>query len=86
MKVNKPINLSQLDKEFNGKGLNSTLDENGNVIEVLLTEHNDGLEEDLQAAIDAHVAIDDNAVKAAEKQAILDQLGITAEQAKLLLS
>lgn len=86
MKVNKPINLAQLDKEFNGKGLNATLDENRNIVEVTLTEHNDGLESDLQAAINAHIAIDDNAVKAAEKAALLAQLGITEEQAKLLLS
>jgi hypothetical protein len=41
------------------------------------------LEIDKQSAIDAKSV---EAAKAAEKQAILDQLGITAEQAKLLLS
>ena len=86
MKTNKTVNLAQLDKEFNGKGLNAKLDENGNIVEVTLTEHNDGLEADLQAAIDAHIAIDDKAVKAEAKAALLEQLGITEEQAKLLLS
>jgi hypothetical protein len=36
--------------------------------------------------VSAHIGIDEIKSKAAEKQAILDQLGITAEQAKLLLS
>ena len=40
-----------------------------------------------QEIADANAAIAEaETVKAAEKQAILDQLGITAEQAKLLLS
>ncbi len=34
----------------------------------------------------AEIQAETQAAKAAEKQAILDQLGITAEQAKLLLS
>ena len=56
MKVTKKINLAQLDQELNGKGLNGILDENGNCVDVLLTENNDATEAELKAAIDAHVA------------------------------
>ena len=85
IKVNKPINLGQLDKEFNGKGLISTNDENHNPIEVGLSEHNNGSVKDLQAAIEKHVAVDEAAAKEAARQVLLDKLGITADEAKLLL-
>jgi hypothetical protein len=58
MKVNKKINLGQLDKEINGKGLNSVLDENGNITDITLSENNDATEAELKVAIDAHVAKD----------------------------
>ena len=35
--------------------------------------------------IAAHIGIDQSEAKAAEKQALLDRLGITADEAKLLL-
>ena len=85
MKVNKKINLSQLDQELNGKGLNGTLDENNEIIEVTLADNNDATEAQLKAAIAAHIAIDEAKIRAAEKQALLDRLGITADEAKLLL-
>ena len=85
MKVNKKINLSQLDQELNCKGLNGTLDENNNIIEVTLADNNDATEAQLKAAIAAHIAIDEAKIRAAEKQALLDRLGITADEAKLLL-
>lgn len=56
MKTTKKINLAQLDQELNGKGLNGTLDEDGNCVDVSLTENNDATEAELKAAIDAHVA------------------------------
>lgn len=56
MKINKAINLYQLDQELNGKGLNATLDDNKNIIEITLADNNDATEAELQAAIDAHVA------------------------------
>jgi hypothetical protein len=84
IKVNKKINLSQLDKELNGLGLNANLID-GEIVEVYLTEHNTATEAQLKAAIDAHIAIDEVAVKAAQKAALLDRLGITEAEARLLL-
>jgi len=57
IKVNKPINLAQLDLELNGKGLNAILDDNKNIIEVGLADNNDATEAELKAAIDAHIAV-----------------------------
>ena len=55
--VNKPINLEQLDKELNGQGLIAPVDENLNVIAVGLGENNSAKYEDLQIAIDNHIAV-----------------------------
>jgi len=38
-----------------------------------------------QTILNSHIAIDSNIAKAAEKQALLDKLGITADEAQLLL-
>lgn len=38
-----------------------------------------------QEVIDNHIAIDSNQAKAAQRQALLNKLGITAEEAQLLL-
>lgn len=83
--VDKKINLSQLDKEYNSQGLYLYIDENGQTI-VSLTENNKGNDKDLQKAIDKHIAIDEAEVNAIAKAALLSKLGITAEEAKLLLS
>ena len=40
MLVNKKINLAQLDQELNGQGLNATLNDNREIIEVTLCENN----------------------------------------------
>jgi hypothetical protein len=82
--VNKKINLSQLDKEYNSQGLYLYVDEEGQTI-VSLTENNNGNEKDLKKAIDQHVAIDDAEVKQAQRQVIADRLGLTADELKLLL-
>jgi hypothetical protein len=83
MKVNKKINLAQLDVELNGKGLNGILDNFGNIIEVTLTENNDATEAELKAAIDVHIAIDTNVAKEAAV-AKLTALGLTADDLKAL--
>ena len=57
MKVDKLINLKQLDQELNGKGLNATLDDDKKIIEVTLADNNDATEAELKAAIDAHQAL-----------------------------
>ena len=56
IKVNKEVNLSQLDSELNGKGLIASLDENKQIIEIGLGDNNDATETELQAAITAHKA------------------------------
>ena len=86
MLVNKKINLAQLDQELNGQGLNASLNDNKEIIEVTLCENNDATEAQLKSAIDAHIAIDESKIKAEAKAALLTKLGITAEEATLLLS
>jgi hypothetical protein len=86
MLVKKKINLAQLDQELNGKGLNAIHDNNGNIIEITLADNNDATEAQLKSAIDAHIAIDEAEAKAIARKALLTKLGITAEEAKLLLS
>ena len=84
IKVNKKINLSQLDKELNGMGLNANSID-GEIIEVYLTEHNTATEKELKDVIAKHIAIDEKAVKAAAKQVILDRIGLTADELKTIL-
>ena len=78
----KKINLAQLDKELNAGGLSaSTL---GNETEI--TPVNEKItDEQLQAAVDKHLAIDDAEAAATQKAALLARLGITADEAKLLI-
>ena len=56
IKVNKRINLEQLDNEYNSKGLVGILDEKQNTISVGLADCNDGTEAELQIVIDNHKA------------------------------
>jgi hypothetical protein len=86
IKTTKKINLSQLDKEYNGEGLIGTLDDKGDTIEVGLADNNSGNETELKAVLDTHIAIDEQAIRAADKAALLAKLGITEDEAKLLLS
>jgi hypothetical protein len=85
LKVTKPINLRQLDQEYNGKGLISKNDENDNPIEISLAENNDGSLEELTKIIAKHIAIDESKARETERQILLDKLGITSDEAKLLL-
>ena len=87
MLVNKKINLAQLDQELNGKGLNAIHDSNGNIIEITFADNNDATEAQLKSAIDAHIAIDDEAVRAAAKAAAegkLAALGLTTDDLRAL--
>ena len=87
IKVNKKINLAQLDKELNGKGLNGVMNENGEIIEISFAENNDATEAQLKSAIDAHIAIDEGAVKAQAKataEAKLVALGLTTDDLRAL--
>ncbi len=81
----KKINLSQLDKELDLRGL--CADENDLSAVVIVTADDSNITQaELEAAIAAHIAIDDNAVREADKAVLLAKLGITADEAKLLLS
>ena len=83
--TSKEINLSQLDQELGSKGLVANFNDPNNKI-IKPADNSTVTETQLEAAIAAHIAIDEEATKAAAKAALLAQLGITAEQAKLLLS
>jgi hypothetical protein len=86
MLVNKKINLSQLDQELNGQGLNATLNDSGVITEVKLANNNNATEAQLEAAIAAHIAFDETEAKAMARAELLTRLGLTAEEVKLLLT
>jgi len=82
--TSKEINLSQLSRELGDKGL--IADFNDTKKKLILPADGVELSEDqLKNAIAAHVAIDDQAIKAAQRQLILDKLGLTSDEAKLLI-
>jgi hypothetical protein len=82
--TSKQINLSQLTDELGGKGL--IADFNDQKKKVILPADGVQLTEDeLKEAIANHVAVDQNAIKEAQRQAILDRLGLTADEAQILL-
>jgi len=86
IKVNKPINLSQLDKEYNSQGLNGILDDDGNYIAVGLTPNNKGDESELKSIIEKHIAVEENWEYSTARKNIIEKLGLTQEEAKLLFS
>ena len=83
--TSKAINLAQLDFELGSKGLIADFTDPKKKI-ILASETSDVTEAQLEAAISAHVAIDEEAEKASAKAALLERLGITADEAKLLLA
>jgi hypothetical protein len=82
--TSKKINLTQLDKELGGKGLNGDFTDPLNKI-ILPADLSDVTENELKKAINNHVAIDEAEAKATARQEILDRLGLSAEEAALLL-
>ncbi len=89
MLVDKEINLYQLDQELNGMGLNATHGEDGKIIEVFLADNNTATEDELRFAVEAHVAINEEDVKAVAKQSALTKLqalGLTEDELKAVLS
>jgi hypothetical protein len=90
MLVNKKINLWQLDQELNGKGLNATLNENKEIIEITLADNNNATEAELKTAIAAHIAAPTEAeVKMLNRQegiTKLKELGFTHDQISALLN
>ena len=85
IKVNKKVNLAQLDQEYNGQGLNGVLDDLGNCVEIGLASNNTGSEEELKECLDKHIAKDLEVERIVQKAALLAKLGITADEAALLL-
>ena len=83
--TNKEINLSQLDKELGSQGLIADFTNPTEKL-ILPCESSNLSEAELEAGIAKHVAIDDVAVAATAKAALLKRLGITADEAALLLS
>lgn len=79
IKVNKRINLAQLDKELNGLGLNATRDENGEIEFVGLTENNPASEDDLKNAIKNHIAQDEPDLTVEQK---LASVGLSVDDLK----
>jgi len=82
--TSKEINLTQLTNELGGKGLIADFNDPKKKV-ILPAENSDLTEEELEAAIAAHVAIDTVAEVSAQRVALLERLGITEEEAKLLL-
>lgn len=79
----KIINLEQLDKELGGFGLCSSPLENGELL-ITIAEHSTISEADLVKAIESHKAVFPPS-PLERKAALLERLGITEEEAKLLL-
>lgn len=83
--TSKEINLAQLDAELGSKGLIADFNDSDNKL-ILPADNSTVSEYELEAAIKAHVAQPtESQAKAAQKQALLDRLGITQEEAQLLL-
>jgi hypothetical protein len=86
--TSKEINLMQLTNELNGIGLIANFEDKAKKV-ISVADGYELTEAALKAAIDAHVAISEEQIeadKASAKAALLDRLGITAEEAKLLLA
>ncbi len=82
--TSKEINLRQLDKELGGQGLIANFNDSNNKL-ILTAENSTVTEANLQTAIDVHIAIDDKVIKEHERAALLERLGITEDEARLLL-
>jgi hypothetical protein len=84
--TSKEINLAQLDKELGGKGLIANFEDLNNKI-IKPADNSTVTEAKLEAAIDAHIAIDEVAVKAQAKataEGKLAALGLTTDDLRAL--
>jgi hypothetical protein len=82
--TSKEINLTQLDQELGSKGLVADFNDPNN--KVIKPADNSTISEyELEAAVKAHVAVDETATKAATRAALLNRFGITEEEARILL-
>jgi len=90
IKFNKPesLNGSQLRQELNNAGVKISnepdalfIDGNGDFWLIIDKED----EAKARPIVDAHVGVDQTPIIEAKRQAILDRLGLTADEVKLLL-
>ena len=82
--TSKQINLTQLDKELGGQGLIADFNDPDNKL-IFPADNSTITEYELEAAIKVHIAEPtESDVKTAQRQILLDKLGITVEEAKLL--
>jgi hypothetical protein len=81
----KEVNLTQLSKELGGKGLIADFNDPKKKL-ILPAEGVEITDAELKAAIDSHNAIDEVKAKATAKAALLEKLGISSDEAALLLS
>jgi hypothetical protein len=84
--TSKEINLAQLSKELQGVGLIADF-VNPNEKLILVADGYELTDAALEAAIELHVAISEeeiNSEKNLQKAALLEKLGITEEEVKLL--
>jgi hypothetical protein len=82
--TSKEINLGQLTNELGGKGLIADFTDPKKKL-ILPADNVELTEDELNAAIENHVAVDEAKAKANTRQAILDRLGLTADEAAILL-
>jgi hypothetical protein len=82
--TSKEINLTQLDKELGGKGLVADFNDPKKKV-ILPADNSDVTEDELKAAIVAHVAIDLKAKAQADKAALLARLGLTEVELQTIL-
>ena len=82
--TNKEINLGQLSKELGNIGLIADFNDPKKKV-ILLAEGVEITEDELKNAISAHVAIDDIKENDIKRQAILERLGLTADELKTIL-
>jgi hypothetical protein len=79
--TNKEINLSQLDKELGGKGLNGDFNDLTKKL-ILPTENSDVTEQELEVAIAAHIALPEPEPTVADK---LASVGLSVTDLKTAL-
>jgi hypothetical protein len=82
--TSKEINLEQLDKELGSKGLIADFNDSKKKV-ILPAENSNVTEDELKAAINAHVAFDAKAKSEADKAALLARLGLTEDELKTIL-
>jgi len=83
--TNKEINLAQLSKELGNKGLIGDFNDTKKKL-ILAADGVELTDKELDDAIASHVAVNEAEARENAKAALLNKLGITAEEAALLLS